>query len=834
MKFALIPIYQSSKQSRGEHADARELAALYVSCGVPIYPAPLGHAFHSIYWRMKVELEKMKKIDDELDNNENGGGRVDSFYNEMYEARNEGDYYFPSLSYVEEKGLFWKSQQFPPGKRRDAMRHFNIQQQLLSATNSFGLAGFRNGDENGGFIGVPIGMDDGEWVPIAENAALRDMDIRFSQFHERSSRAEDIACINAAQQQKRCHNEPKVDLYCHRHLVDRHWQGKAAVCDESGSMNAPPISLSAEFFHPATSKSYPSKDPHQAASHDFSSDISREAVARPVSRRQRRQAPDELQCSAENHLVSPQSKQSPLFNKIVEHSMMAELELHSYDSKSGEFNCDDTRRRSSQILTATCTGFVPEKSFVIVTDIIQRYENMILSLLRQRDYSGVDDCMIDFWDEFFPTTETIHFFDRHTPVPRMSKLHTFLTRPCPKAFGTVQCEIERVRVRYRTKGMMTGRYYSTYEYRLFVTDRRLVDNSKPRSDTVMMTAKYRGKHYSGQSGLAAPMTSGKKGVNHYFLYMPQQSDIDEHFELVNEKVELIDDHRYRQRVPALGSKMELSRLQTNYLGTEFQISSPFCDGDKNTNDMDHDDIEAPQSSPPERESPKVRKLTSLFSFKKSEMKKKKSTQKPTKISPFSYLHKRRVDDFGENSCQKAKDGSQQLCIKEREIGAITYTANVLGNRPRMMNVNIPTVNDETEMLIASDDTWIKSPGEEGRILTKLKAQQANHDQDNAVNSSESSLENAYDLMSLRNRQPWWNVDLGAFVLNFGGRVSVASVKNFQLCDTNDHENNHESIMLQFGRIEGRHSFNMDFSYPLSPVQAFAISISSLQSKISFA
>jgi tubby and related proteins len=60
-------------------------------------------------------------------------------------------------------------------------------------------------------------------------------------------------------------------------------------------------------------------------------------------------------------------------------------------------------------------------------------------------------------------------------------------------------------------------------------------------------------------------------------------------------------------------------------------------------------------------------------------------------------------------------------------------------------------------------------------------------------------------------------------------VSVASVKNFQLCDRNDQDN----IMLQFGRIQGRHSFTMDFQHPLTAVQAFSIAISSLQSKISF-
>jgi hypothetical protein len=98
-----------------------------------------------------------------------------------------------------------------------------------------------------------------------------------------------------------------------------------------------------------------------------------------------------------------------------------------------------------------------------------------------------------------------------------------------------------------------------------------------------------------------------------------------------------------------------------------------------------------------------------------------------------------------------------------------------------------------------------------------------------VEGQDYSPPNDFGLLALQNRPPWWNVELGSFVLNFGGRVSVASVKNFQLCDRNDQD----YIMLQFGRIQGRHSFTMDFQYPLTAVQAFAIAISSLQSKISF-
>ena len=99
------------------------------------------------------------------------------------------------------------------------------------------------------------------------------------------------------------------------------------------------------------------------------------------------------------------------------------------------------------------------------------------------------------------------------------------------------------------------------------------------------------------------------------------------------------------------------------------------------------------------------------------------------------------------------------------------------------------------------------------------------------NGGATAADQDFGLLALQNRPPWWNAELGSFVLNFGGRVSVASVKNFQLCIRSDPD---ATIMLQFGRIHGgRHSFTMDYSHPLTTVQAFSIAVSSLQSKISF-
>ena len=55
---------------------------------------------------------------------------------------------------------------------------------------------------------------------------------------------------------------------------------------------------------------------------------------------------------------------------------------------------------------------------------------------------------------------------------------------------------------------------------------------------------------------------------------------------------------------------------------------------------------------------------------------------------------------------------------------------------------------------------------------------------------------------------------------------MASVKNFQLIS----HDGQERIIVQFGRV-AKDEFTMDFQWPVSPFQAFAITLSSFDSKI---
>ncbi|CAH8354915.1 unnamed protein product [Eruca vesicaria subsp. sativa] len=89
------------------------------------------------------------------------------------------------------------------------------------------------------------------------------------------------------------------------------------------------------------------------------------------------------------------------------------------------------------------------------------------------------------------------------------------------------------------------------------------------------------------------------------------------------------------------------------------------------------------------------------------------------------------------------------------------------------------------------------------------------------------------LLVLKNKAPRWHEQLQCWCLNFNGRVTVASVKNFQLVAAPENGPagpEHENVILQFGKV-GKDVFTMDFQYPISAFQAFTICLSSFDTKI---
>ncbi|EPY85303.1 hypothetical protein CB1_000388013 [Camelus ferus] len=148
-------------------------------------------------------------------------------------------------------------------------------------------------------------------------------------------------------------------------------------------------------------------------------------------------------------------------------------------------------------------------------------------------------------------------------------------------------------------------------------------------------------------------------------------------------------------------------------------------------------------------------------------------------------------------------GLVEKAYTRQELAAVCYETNVLGFKgPRKMSVIVPgmTMNHERIPFQPRND--------HESLLSKWQSK---------------TMEN---LIELHNKSPVWNDDTQSYVLNFHGRVTQASVKNFQIV----HESDPDYIVMQFGRVADD-VFTLDYSYPLCALQAFAIGLSSFDSKL---
>ncbi|KFB35613.1 Protein king tubby [Anopheles sinensis] len=138
-----------------------------------------------------------------------------------------------------------------------------------------------------------------------------------------------------------------------------------------------------------------------------------------------------------------------------------------------------------------------------------------------------------------------------------------------------------------------------------------------------------------------------------------------------------------------------------------------------------------------------------------------------------------------------------------DLAVVIYDTNILGFKgPRNMTVLLPGMTeDDQRVQISSAD------GQQG-LLDCWKSK------------------NMDNVVELHNKTPIWNDETQSYVLNFHGRVTQASVKNFQLV----HDSDPEYIVMQFGRTADD-IFTMDFRYPLCAFQAFAIALSSFDGKL---
>lgn len=202
----------------------------------------------------------------------------------------------------------------------------------------------------------------------------------------------------------------------------------------------------------------------------------------------------------------------------------------------------------------------------------------------------------------------------------------------------------------------------------------------------------------------------------------------------------------------------------------------------------------------------------------------------------------------------SKKVSPKVPAGNYNIAQIMYELNVLGTRgPRRMNCtmhSIPasalepggTVPGQPELLPRCLEDSFRSTTSLSKSIDNSTEFSSSRFSD-LIGPREGEDDGKDRPLVLRNKPPRWHEQLQCWCLNFRGRVTVASVKNFQLIAATQPTagapaptqpaqsgSDHDKIILQFGKV-GKDMFTMDYRYPLSAFQAFAICLSSFDTKL---
>ncbi|URE27595.1 tubby-like F-box protein [Musa troglodytarum] len=174
-----------------------------------------------------------------------------------------------------------------------------------------------------------------------------------------------------------------------------------------------------------------------------------------------------------------------------------------------------------------------------------------------------------------------------------------------------------------------------------------------------------------------------------------------------------------------------------------------------------------------------------------------------------------------------------------DVATISYEFNVLRTRgPRRMQCtmhSIPASSVREAGGVAVPTGSLRSVDERQPLWGSPAAEDKESARGFPSDGPTGSARTTGQPLILKNKSPGWHEQLQCWCLDFKGRVTVASVKNFQLAAAGDPSfgvslaEQQEKVILQFGKI-GKDIFTMDYRYPLSAFQAFAICLTTFDTK----
>ncbi|KAJ2741708.1 Tubby- protein 2 [Coemansia sp. BCRC 34301] len=141
-------------------------------------------------------------------------------------------------------------------------------------------------------------------------------------------------------------------------------------------------------------------------------------------------------------------------------------------------------------------------------------------------------------------------------------------------------------------------------------------------------------------------------------------------------------------------------------------------------------------------------------------------------------------------------------VQWQEVCAVQYDSHVLGSTgPREMTVIVHAVNYDSGSPPLADPKPL-------------------------IDRHRMGADSDPGIVPLINKPPIFVSETATYALDFGPRVTMRSVKNFQLI----HPHDKDYIVMQFGK-SGPDSFALDIRFPMSPVMALGVAITSIDRKI---
>ena len=183
------------------------------------------------------------------------------------------------------------------------------------------------------------------------------------------------------------------------------------------------------------------------------------------------------------------------------------------------------------------------------------------------------------------------------------------------------------------------------------------------------------------------------------------------------------------------------------------------------------------------------------------------------ITSFPYLGKIRADFTKSNFVLFDNGGNPKDLVGKRanerpraELLRMNFKHNIGINRPKNIELLLPAVDNDETGDVAEAEPLLCRPMNKRDGLKRWKQELPDC------------------ISTFVNKRPEYDEEQKRWVLSFGGRVTAPSVKNFQLVERALDNTVASKFTMQFGRRQTKHCYALDFSYPMTPLQAFGSAV----------